>query len=377
MDNPFFFGRTVASAAFINRHREIHDIAANLSRGQSLILFSPRRYGKTSLIKRAIEQMKKQGILVFYFDLYRMTTLDQFCTCYSQGIISAIRSPMQKAFDLIRSLLPSLKPRLVFSEPGGPSVEVEASLETLRRSATLKELFDSIETYCVRNKKRGCVVFDEFQEITAIAEGNIIEREMRAAFQHHSAVAYAFLGSQYHLMHDLFADKNRPFYHFGAHYELDVIAEDEWVPFIRDNFVRGQKSMSEEVCRGLAGITRGHPYYTQLLCSTLWDQTVKERVITASMVQKALSTALEKEGHAFHELWDSLKPDERTLISAIAREENVPEIFSAAFSGRHHLGAASSIQRTVSRLVKRGLLIRKKGSYPVTDPLFLRWIVTD
>lgn len=375
MENPFFFGKTVTGGCFINRQREIRELSESLARGQSLIIFSPRRYGKTSLIKQVMGRLKERGLLIFYFDLYRITDLDQFYRYYTRTIVSSLQSPAQKLFAIMRALIPSLKPKLVYTEPGAPSIEVEVGLETLRKTSSLQELFDAVEKFCIKKRKKACVVFDEFQEITAIEQGDAIEREMRASFQHHQYVSYAFLGSRYHLMHELFNDKNRPFYHFGAHYELDVISQSDWLPFIRHKFAAGGYEIGDQECRDIMEITRGHPYYTQLFCSTIWDLAQKHGKIASDDIKGGLRIVLEKESHAFHELWDCLRSDERRLLSAIAKEPQSPAIFSNDFISRHQMGSASSLQRVVSRLQQRGLLMRKKQGYLITDPVFLRWII--
>jgi hypothetical protein len=188
MDNPFFFGKTVSGTSFLNRERELEELTETLARGQNIILFSPRRYGKTSLIKRVVARLQEKKVQTFYFDFYRIASLEEFFRYYSTTIINSLQSPFEKAFSLVRSLIPSLKPRLVYSEPTLPSIEVELSMDVLAKKSSLNELFDAIEKYCRIKKKKACVVFDEFQEIATIENGELLEREMRSAMQHHTLV---------------------------------------------------------------------------------------------------------------------------------------------------------------------------------------------
>lgn len=372
-DNPFYYGRTASGADFVDRERETKELAASLSRGQSVILFSPRRYGKTSLVKHVMERLRERGILCFYVDLFRISRLDDFCRHYAQNVVSSIQSPARKLLETVRALLPSIKPKLVYSDPGMPSLEVEASLETLRRGATLAELFDSVQKYAVSRKRRACVVFDEFQEIMTMQDGALLEREMRSAFQHHHDVGYAFLGSKRHLMTELFADKNRPFYHFGQHIELDVIEPDQWRAYVGQAFSRSGRTLSRDEIARVTGITGGHPYYTQMLCAELWDLTPAHRRVAPDAVDRALARAIERETHAFVEVWDSLKAVERRLLTAVAQDPGV-RIFSSAFIAGHSLGLAATIQRAVANLVKKGILSKSKEGYRVADPLLARWI---
>jgi uncharacterized protein len=378
VSNPFFFGRAVSGAAFIDRASEIKQITSSLERGQSVILFSPRRYGKTSLIKKVLACLGRKGVLAFYIDLYRITALDRFASCFSQTVLSPLNSKADKIFSLLRSIIPSLKPKLTYKEPGMPSIELEMSLETLRQQTTLAEMFNLLENYCRKEKTRGCIVFDEFQEITSFDADGLLEREMRSAFQHHEFVGYAFLGSKTHLMHEMFKDKNRPFYNFGSHVELDVISAAEWIPFIEENFKRAGFHAHPEFFQQLIDCTTGHPYYTQMLCSEIWEQFVHSKGFKASsdLILNGLQAVLSKENHAFVEIWDSLSSIERRLLAAIAETGSV-SIFSNEFLRKYRLGAASSLQRVMERMTKRGIIGRFADGYRIIDPMLKCWIKQD
>jgi hypothetical protein len=371
--NPFLFGKAVSGSSFVNRKKEIKDIGSSLERGQSIIIFSPRRYGKTSLIKQVITTLSDQGILVFYLDLYRVTTLEQFGRYYSQTVISSLRSGADKLFSLVRTLIPSLKPKLTYTEPNMPAIELEVSLETMQRQLTLSELFNFLEKYCLKKKQRACVVFDEFQEITSFDSNGILEREMRAAFQHHQLVSYAFLGSKAHLMNELFKDKARPFYNFGSHFELGPITEANWAPFISSHFKKTGLPVSEDLCRRIVELTHGHPYYTQMLCSEIWELSVHTAKKSSDPVASGLVSILQKENHAFAEIWDTLTSIEKKLLSVLAGTDAVA-VFSTEFLAIHQLGATSSMQRVILRLLNRGIITRNTKGVSIADPLFCHWI---
>jgi uncharacterized protein len=372
--NPFFYGRTVSGTAFIDRENELEQITASLGRGQSIILFSPRRYGKTSLIKQALSHLEKNGVLVFYLDLYRITSLDGFAIYYSQTVLSSLRSKADKIFSLVKSLLPSLKPKLTYTEPNLPSIELELTMEALRKQSTLPEMFDFLENYCKNKKLRGCIVFDEFQEIAGFDEDGRLEREMRSAFQHHESVSYAFLGSKMHLMRKIFKDKNRPFYNFGNHFELGTISADCWEPFIKAGLGKIGGSLTSENCMKIAAITGGHPYYTQMICSELWERLAHGKAEPISrLINDSLQSALTKSNYAFMEIWDALTVTERRLLFGIAETAEAAP-FAIAFLRKYQLGAASSIQRVVERLVQKGVIDRTENGYRIIDPFFALWI---
>jgi uncharacterized protein len=372
--NPFLYGRTVSGSAFIDREEEIKGITASLERGQSVILFSPRRYGKTSLIKQALSHLEKRGLLVFYMDLYRITSLDRFASYYSQTVLSSLRSKADKIFTIVKTLIPSLKPKLTYTEPNLPSIEVELTMEALRKQSTFSEMFDFLENYCKKKKLRGCVVFDEFQEISGFDADGRLEREMRSAFQHHELVSYAFLGSKMHLMKKIFKDKNRPFYNFGNHFELGTIDVAYWVPFIKAGLGKAGASLEIEDCGRIVALTGGHPYYTQMICSELWERIAHAGSAPASvLLEDALQAVLTKSNYAFIEIWDALSTIERRLIFGIA-ETGEAAPFATDFLRKYQLGAASSVQRMIERLIQKGLIDRTDSGYRLIDPILALWI---
>jgi uncharacterized protein len=372
--NPFFYGRTVSGPAFIDREEETREISASLERGQSVILFSPRRYGKTSLIKQVLANLEKRGLLPFYMDLYRITSLDRFASYYSQTVLSSLRSKADKIFALVKTLLPSLTPKLTYTEPNLPSIEVELTMEVLRKQSTFPEMFDFLENYCKKKKLKGCVVFDEFQEISGFDVDGRLEREMRSAFQHHELVSYAFLGSKMHLMRKIFKDKNRPFYNFGKHFELGTINAEYWIPFIKAGLGKAGVPFTSEDCLRIATITGGHPYYTQMICSELWERLAHGGPAPVSdLIADALQAVLIKGNYAFIEIWDALSMSERRLLYGVAETRDTA-LFSTEFLRKYQLGAASSVQRMVERLIQKGIIDRSETGYRIIDPVFAHWI---
>ncbi len=373
MENPFFFGKSVIRPAFINRDKEIKEISSQLSRGQSIILFSPRRYGKTSLIKIVLDKIKKNNIITFYFDLYRIVTIEKFSEYFCEIIISNLKSKGHKLFEQVRNILPSFSPKLVYSEPNTPTIELDISTLKKDKSKSLRELFDAVEIFSKKRQKKACIVFDEFQEILNIDGGEELEKEMRSAFQHHQNVSYVFMGSKSHLMNELFNVKNRPFYHFGLHYELTVIESHIWEKFIYEIFNKGNYKIKKSHCKMLTSITKGHPFYTQMLCSELWNLNHNSKNITDKKILIALDRVIDREEYGFVQLWDQLDTKSRRILSAIAIEGH-SELFSAHFLEKYNLKSHSSIQRTVKKLLQMDIIIKIKSGFDIIDPIYSAWI---
>jgi hypothetical protein len=373
MKNPFIYGPVVSGDQFLDRESEVSQITRALLSGQNIICYSPRRYGKTSMMMRIKEELAAKGHLVFFIDLFRVTSLEDLYTIYATSIVEEIRSPIKALIETIQNILPSINPKIVITSQNAPTVEVSVPIPVLTKSETLHELFNSLETYCTRKKKKGTVIFDEFQEVASIKDGNVIEREMRSAFQHHKNVSYAFLGSKQNLLKGIFKNKNRPFYNFGRHFEIDVIQSDHWKDFIA-------KRLGQLCPKALIGkipeITENHPYYTQMLCHYLWDHAKQNKCqINADVLEKVIQEIIERDTVLLAELWDRISISERHLLKAIAEEET-GSLYETAFLLKHNLGSASSVQKAASKLMELDY-IRKlpSGKIAFINPILKQWII--
>jgi len=375
MRNPFVYGKVARGEFFADREQEIAELSSDILSGQNVILFSPRRYGKTSLILEVLDRVRAQGVLAVYLDLFKVTSEEGFVSAYAKEIARLCEGGIRSALKRIRSLLPRLVPKVVVK---GEGVEVELEFEfDLRgeREPLLDDLFEAVATLAREREKQAVVVFDEFQEIAIWDEGERVQRQMRAHFQHHKQVAYIFMGSKRHLMQDIFQNKNRPFYRFGKHFPLGKIPEEEFAAFIEERFTSTGFRVEEGVPHKILEVTENHPYYTQLLCHVLWDRLRDERVVTADHVALGVEEVLSREAHAFHDMWDTLPLKARQLLVALAKEGDPGvEIYSSKFLQKHNLGPASSVQRALERLLADEILERVNGAYEFTDVFFKRWI---
>jgi len=57
--NPFIFGKVVTGKYFTNRTEELRELKQDIKNHTNIILYGPRRYGKTSLIFNLFESLKK------------------------------------------------------------------------------------------------------------------------------------------------------------------------------------------------------------------------------------------------------------------------------------------------------------------------------
>lgn len=371
MENPFIYGEAVRGEHFADREEEIRELVDDLSRGQNVIVLSPRRFGKTSLILEVLDRLDAQGLLTVYVDLYPVTSQDRFIAVFAKAIAKAYTDRIETVFREVKRILPRLIPRIVIKDENIPEIEFSYD-RSEDKTPLIDDLLQTVNAVAEKQKRRAVVVFDEFQEIANWDDGEV-ERQMRTHFQMHRDVAYVFMGSKQHLMTELFRNRNRPFYRFGKHFPLGKIPEEKFATFILDKFRAGGFDIAPDAVERILKRTEAHPYYTELLCSILWDRHTATKHIAPEDVDRDVDEVIKREAHAYHELWDRLTSRSRQLLEALTVDPS-PQIYSREFLTRHNLGSPSAIQRAVKHLEAEEIIERENAGYMFTDIFFRLWI---
>jgi hypothetical protein len=368
--NPFVYGETVSGDNFCDRAREIKELVADIKNAQNVIIFSPRRYGKTSLIKQALRKVKAQGILTFYIDLYPAISKRKFVEIYAGAISAGIPGGVRQVVKRIKEYLPRIIPKVVMDDQ---TFHFEFEFDrTGSISPNIDDLLCAVNKEADRQNKSGVVVFDEFQEI-ANFDDDEIERKMRSVFQNHRNVSYIFMGSKTHLMRDIFNNPNRPFYKSGKHFPLGKIDHKELSLFAKKKFLNQDIVIGYNELNSILNNTECHPYYFQMLCNVLWELCMDSRMITEADIDKAIDILISRESGTYIAMWEELTIKQKNLMVALSKEE-CPEVFSKKFLETYGLGPSSSIQKALKKLLKKELIQQENGSYIIYDLFFKKWI---
>lgn len=374
MKNPFVFGDVVKGEHFTNREDEIRELTSDLSSGQNILLFSPRRYGKTSLILKVLDNLKKEDIIPIYVDLFRITSIHTFIKIYTAAIAKATATKLDEAVQFLKDNFPTIAPKLVVktTEPTEFEFDFEAAKKDMDK--VLDDLYDLPQKVAAKRKKQIAVVFDEFQEISAL---NLpIERSLRAKIQHHDKVAYCFMGSKRHLLDELFLDKNKPLYRIAKSVPLGKIKPENLKNFIHSRFKSINMNIDANLVDEILKITACHPYYTQQLCHEVFNvgfSKEETHTITLKDIKAAEDKCISAQSYAYSTIWDGLAGKQKDLILALTLNPEA-NIYSQEFLSKHELGIPATVQTAVRALEKKGLLDRANGSYSISDVFFIEWI---
>lgn len=371
MANPFPIGGPVTGTAFWNRQVEIREVTSEIQNGQNVIISSPRRYGKTSLIKTVLERAGKKNVFCVYVDLYPASTKEKFIKVFAKSVAGAVGKPQQKILDYIKELFPRLMPKILVHGDGIAEFTFSLSPKD-KEEIDLPDLLNAVHQHAERKKQQACVVFDEFQEIAKYVDDEV-EREMRTVFQNHKNVCYIFMGSRKHLINNLFHNPNRPFYKSGIHLPLKKLPLKEVKKYIQPIFEQGKIKVTEPALEMIAGTGNGHPYYTQLICHILWEEQYPKGTIQERDVDDALRKSLLREQSVYQAILESLTENQKSLLIALGEDPGA-QVFSQDFMVRHDLGPVSSLRRALQALVKKDLVDRINGTIEFQDPFFSLWL---
>jgi hypothetical protein len=368
--NPFHYGGMVSGGHFWDRQAETEELLRDVRSRQHVIVFSQRRFGKTSLVRRVLEEAGKEGLVTVYVDLYPVTTLKEFIEVYARSIAGAL-SASEKAIKLMRELFTRLYLSMGVDSSGNPQWNV--GFDRSRELESFEEVISSLENYLEKKKKFGVVVFDEFQQILA-TDGDKTQRRLRTAIQAHKHITYLFVGSKKHLIHDMFSNPNLPFYRSGKLFPLKKIPALEVSKTVKYQFKKAGVDIGDPTVEKILETAVCHPYYTQYLCHILFDVMEKRR-ITPEDVPRAVELLLERESSAYMNTWDLLTQRQRQaliVLSETAPGEESP--LRVEMLSRFGISQPSVMIRALKSLVEKDLIDKENGSYEIMDIFFRQWI---
>ena len=372
--NPFRFGALALDQAFADREREVAELAGDVVNGQDVVIFAPRRLGKSSLVWRAAQRLETEGVLVAQIDLMTTPTKEKLAEKLAASIYENIASPLErvreKALAPFRGL--RIQPTVtVDPEDGSFSFSFSTARASADLDATLERLLALPGELGGRRDRRVALVLDEFQEIVEIDPA--LPRLLRAVFQQQPEVAHVYLGSRRHVMERIFSDVNEPFWRSAKPVELGPIPADVFAGFVRTRFEGSGKGLEQEAARTIMSWTGGHPYATQELCYFVWEETARGGEAGDQELTRGLSAVVRSEHAHFSLLWDSTSANQKLLLQALATEQP-GRPFSADYRRAHDLPSSSHVQRAARTLVEREIVGADAGAYRIAEPFLTEWV---
>lgn len=375
MDNPFKFGKEVEGYQFYDRVEACEELYQYLNDGSAnVVLYAPRRYGKTSMVLRVLNRFRQEGTHSIHFDLSRVSTIEKFCEQYVSAVYS-LNSRFSALWNRVSEFLSHLHPSVTFGTQGTVSVKFDYGSRMNEISlAEVLNLPERLAAACGNPKV--VVAFDEFQDIAGLNTDIPLEEVFRSVIQGQKLVRYVFFGSKTHLMRRMFGEHSRPFYKSAMMMKIGKPPVEESREFIVSRFENAGLAMPGNVVERIVEVSENIPYYLQAVSRLTFRSVEKRRGDAAELadVEYAIREFVEANGDLYEEILRNLSVTQRALIEALAMEP--VEKFDEPYRKRHGLGGSPTVHSALRQLVEKGHVESDQNGYALGDPFFARYIRT-
>lgn len=372
MENPFNYLQFATGDRFYDREEIRRDLRSRFLSGQTnVVLYGPRRYGKSSLIAELTGDLEKAGMPCVMLDVVKVPSIELFAAVYVQKVYRKL-APVKFELKKIGSFLKSLRPKFTLDSNGEVGVAL-GSDQTAISTEGLTEVLD-LPQKLVPSGKRAVIVFDEFQEVGGLLPTDRFERVMRSVIQKHTRVSYIFLGSRYHMLRRMFTDHNRPFYKSALTVLLDKPPVEESVRFVINRFRHGGLKVAPEVAALLVAKAENIPYFIQQLGFETFRrvQDAARKVVAEADVQVSYAALAGLNRDQYEQLMLTFSTAQKKLLVALAHETT--QAFDETYRRRYMLGPSSTVNSAKRKLIEDGHVEQMAKECRIADPFFAEFL---
>jgi AAA+ ATPase superfamily predicted ATPase len=373
--NPFRFGPLADEESFVDREHELRELSAQLRSGHDVAVVAPRRYGKSSLVWRAAQDLVREGMLVAQVDLMRVPTKERLAEELATTIYEEVATPLVGGRERVE-VFASLRDApiaTVSPETGALSFTFTGRTSDPDLDATIAALLALPGRLAAERDRSVAIVLDDFQEVLTIDRGLL--RLMRSVFEDQPDVAHVYLLGKRHMLARIFDDENGSFWRTAKQIELGPIASDRFAAWAGRRFTQTGKALGRAAAARVMQITGGHPYATQELMYFLWEATPAGTRAGEEALVDALEATLRAEHAYFSLLWDRAAAAQRLVLQALA-VESPGRPLGSDYQQRHRLPSTATVQTALSALVRAEYVRReRRGAYAIAEPFLAEWIV--
>lgn len=370
MENkPFVFGVAASGDNFTDRESETARLLTNFRSGVNTVLISPRRWGKTSLVRKVCRLAQTDELKIVYLDIFSCRSDADFYDAFASAVLKQTSTKVEEWMENIRQFLSRISPKI--SLGADPAADFSFSLELTPKREDIDEILQLPEKIA---EKKGCrivVCIDEFQQIGEFKDSKTFQKRLRSVWQLQKHVSYCLFGSKKHLMNELFERKSLPFYKFGDAIYLQKIATADWVGYIRSRFEATGKSIPAELAEEICRRVDNHSSYVQQLAWLVWTRTGKEA--TRQELEAAFQDIIDQNTPLFEKQTESLTSFQinflRAIIDGVHSEFTTQEVMR-----KYQLGSSANVSIIKRALIKKELIEIDKRKAVIPDPIMKVWL---
>lgn len=370
MEIPFQYGKIVEDDSFIDRIEDRKELKGFLSNGINTILVSPRRWGKSSLVKVAMKELAEEdkNIKVCFLDAFKIHSEEEFYDAFASAVIEGVSSTAEKRWGDFVKYIKSISPNISFNDSPTTSVSLNLKFDPLKSNA--ESILNLPEKMAEDKGVKVIVCIDEFQQLANINEWKKLVSTMRSVWQQQHRTTYCLYGSKMHMMTTIFNNTQSPFYKFGQLINLKCISKDYWIPYIVDNFKKTGKEISAELAEKICETVQYNSWYIQQYCLFVWMHT--DGIVTKEDLDKELQLVLDTNEESFLREIDELPASQIAMLKAIAAGEQ--HLNAKETVVRYRLGQPRTITLNKKKLIEKDIIEKNRRKIYILDPMFDLWL---
>ena len=368
MQNPFVFSSYVIGESFCNREKEMSELFKYIKGSQNVLLFSHRRYGKSSLIRQVFNDIQGNNLDIgtMHVELYGTLSEKDFISRTFQSL-NQLESNLNRLLKSISTTLKNVKLSLSI-DPATGAASVSPSFGAVNEKIFLEELMNILLKYS--QKRKLVVAYDEFQEVANYSEEGF-EKRLRSFIQQHSNICYIFSGSQRHLITEMFNATNRAFYKLAESFPLGKIETKHYIPWAQKLFRKKNVHLDAAFIEEIVSRFENHPMYIQNVLFHLWDEPGKKGFFSET-IDKIENSIIERRNLEHTVLWETLSINQKKTLKLILLNDG-SNLFNADALKSVNLKTGSLVSKTLSSLINKEIIV-KNGKYMIQDVVFKKWL---
>ena len=368
MEKPFVFGVATSGDNFTDREKETQRLLLNFTHGVNTILISPRRWGKTSLVKKVAQLAQTKTRKIVYLDIFSCRTESEFYRLFATSVLKQTSSKWDEWVENTKQFLAHINPKISIGTD--PMNDFSISFEYSMQDNAGNDILQLPEKIAIEKGIQIVICIDEFQQISDFEDSKTCQKKLRTVWQLQQHVSYCLFGSKKHLMNELFEKKNLPFYKFGDAIYLTKIETKYWIEYICKRFENTGKHISPELAKEICRLVDNHSSYVQQLAWLLWIRTTD--IATEEQLTHALEDLLDQNNILFQSETENLSAYQMNFLKAVI--DGIHSKFSSKeIILKYNLGTSANIVRLKSALLQKELIETDGKEIILADPVFGVW----
>lgn len=370
INNPFIVGKYLSDEYFCDRKTETDFLRKQIENGRNVALISPRRIGKSGLIRHFFNQADiLEKYHVFFVDIYATNSLAEFVYTFGKEIYEQLKPQStiwkEKFFQTISSFRMGFKLDPMTGAPG-----LDLGLGDIQAPQTS---LDEIFSYIDEADKPCIIAIDEFQQIGDYSEKNV-EALLRTKIQKCQKAQFIFSGSKRHMMTNMFNSPSKPFYQSAISMGLDPIPLEVYSEFAIQLFEKRGKQIDSSVIEDIWNRYNGYTWFVQMMMNELFALTDDGATCCVDMIPEAQRNVVMSQESSYKDILSNIPPKQKIVLQAIAKEGVANSITSAKFIKKYNLNSASAVQAAIKLLLQNDIITKNENSYRVYDYFFAEWL---